>query len=487
MPSEAEVAPQVVTIVHRLSGVQMLRLLMRQAGERGTVAAMDPEAVTNNAHATIIAGWVLGDGKTIAARLPQAAVEIEAFDFQFSPEALKAGAGEAAEAAVARAAVAASKIEPDLTVITRDGRRLRARYIGLDGQTGLSVLQVNGPSGPAADESVARKLTEGEQVELFAPERATPPGEAQPGVTYVRVAKTDVKIVKIARGKSGSADRFTVRAANLSPDLVGGIVCDSSGKSLGIVERIEGNDAQVVTADSVRGATQRVLERQTNVPRPLLGVRGEPVEFTPRADFLTHGWSEDEMKDFVKKQVGILLTSVVPGTPAAFANLRAGDVIVKVNDDDVKDAEQFSGLLMKCGSGEQVKLIVRRPNSPAPVSLNVKLGGSFEPLFEYRFEMPAFSMPRTDFQRFGFETMSLSRKFALKLGAQGGLLVVSVKPKSIAARAGMKEGDVIESIDGQTVREGVMVKEFNLERQKKHVVSVIRDREKKQVILEPVE
>src|SRR5712691_5772015 len=35
IPSQAQVAPQVVTIVHRLSGIKILRLLLRQAGENG--------------------------------------------------------------------------------------------------------------------------------------------------------------------------------------------------------------------------------------------------------------------------------------------------------------------------------------------------------------------------------------------------------------------------------------------------------------------
>jgi len=83
--------------------------------------------------------------------------------------------------------------------------------------------------------------------------------------------------------------------------------------------------------------------------------------------------------------------------------------------------------------------------------------------------------------------MALSRKSASQFGLQGGLVVVSVKPKSAAARAGLKEGDVIESIDGRTLRQGVMPKFFVLDLQKRHAVSVIRDREKKQVILEPVE
>ncbi len=298
--SEVEVAPEVVTIVHRLSGIQMLRLLLRQ-GERGTVSAMDPQALTNNAHATIIAGWILPDGKTIAARLPQAAVEIEAADLQFSPEALKAGTPEAAEAAVARAAIAVAKIEPDLTVITREGRRLRARYIGLDGQTGLSILQVNGLDSRANDETPSVRLTVGEPVELFAPEPATPSGDPAPGVTYVRVSKTKAKVSKIGRTKAGALDRLTLRAPKLSSSLVGGVVCDDSGNSLGIVERIDGTDAQVLTADTVQAASRRVLARQTNVPKPLLGVRGEPVEFTTANDFLTNGWNQAQMKEFMKE------------------------------------------------------------------------------------------------------------------------------------------------------------------------------------------
>src|SRR4051812_33501549 len=70
-------APQVVTIVHRLTGVKLLRLLQRQAGEMFTIENIDPFTLMADAHASILAGWVLEDGKTIAARLPQAFAELE--------------------------------------------------------------------------------------------------------------------------------------------------------------------------------------------------------------------------------------------------------------------------------------------------------------------------------------------------------------------------------------------------------------------------
>jgi S1-C subfamily serine protease len=481
---QTKVAPQVVTIVHRLNGFKMLRFLLRQGGEPGTVYTIDPEAISNDAHASIIAGWALNDGKTIAARLPQADAEIESAQFPFASAELM---GQLPGAATARPPMGAPRNEPDVTVITRDGRKLRARYVGLDAQTGLSVLQVNGAVTPSPTVETAKQLIEGQRVQLFAPEQTTPDGEAVPGITYVRIGEMDAKVANLTSSSPGKVQRFTVSGAKLSSVLIGGIACDEAGNTLGIVEAIEGNDARIVSADTIRAATRRVLERQASVPRPLLGVRGEPVEFAARAAFLAHGWREDQLPELIRKQVGILLTSVMAGTPAAFAKLQPGDVIVQVNKNDIKTGEEFSKLLGEAGSGQQVEFMVRRASSPSPLSIDVKLGGSFSPFFEPHFEMPAVTTPFFGLQGLGVETVALTAKVASQFGAENGLLVLAVQPESAAARGGMREGDVIESIDGRTLARGPWALGFEFNRQKKHVLSLVRNREKKQVVLEPVE
>src|SRR5713226_558226 len=121
IPDQQPVAPQVVTIVHRLSGIKMLRFLLRQAGEAGTVAMIDPLSMTSDAHASIIAGWAI-DEKTITARLPQAAAEIDFFQAPLLPAELSGRFPDANS----RSASTAPVPQPDLTVITRDGRRLAA-------------------------------------------------------------------------------------------------------------------------------------------------------------------------------------------------------------------------------------------------------------------------------------------------------------------------------------------------------------------------
>ena len=153
----------------------MLRFLQRQSGQPGAVYTIDTESISTDAHASIIAGWALEDGKTIAVRLPQAGAELEFARALVMPAEMTP---EVPGAITRHMFMPPGGAEPDLTVITRDGRKLRARYIGLDAQTGLSVLQVNAVVIPLTPEAGARELSQGQAVQIFAPERTTPEGES---------------------------------------------------------------------------------------------------------------------------------------------------------------------------------------------------------------------------------------------------------------------------------------------------------------------
>jgi serine protease Do len=475
--NQAGVAPQVVTIIHRLSGVKILRLLLRQAVANGVVETIDPETVNNDAHASIIAGWAMDDGKTIAARLPQAAAEIEIKEFEGPLTDQNWMAFEKAPFSFVRPAV-----EPDLTVVTRDGRTLKARLIGLDAETGLSVMQVAGVLTKLPKQLPITSLVEGQAVEIFAPEPTKSEGEGPTFTTFVRVGKIDATVSKLNELSSGVFEKFIVRGPLFSSDTVGGVACDAQGNTLGIVDSIEGRDASIVTEKIVRAATRRVLERQASVPRPVLGVRGELVQAAQRADFLAHGWNNEQVDVLIKAQRGILLTGVMPRTPAALARLKAGDVILRVNQDDIKSTEQFSRLLGEAGSGEKVEFTIKRPDESSLFSVPVTLGGSFAPMFEWHFEMPRIKP--LGLQTLGIETMPLDPKAAAQFGAESGLIVIAVRPDSAGAEAGVREGDVIESIDGRIVNHEFWSSSALVTHQKKHTLAIVRDREKRKVVVE---
>lgn len=475
---DSQIAPQVVTIVHRLSGVKMLRMLRRQAGEAGVIETIDPETLMGDAHASIIAGWAMDDGKTIVARLPQAAAEIETTKFE------RVFKNDKVTGSPSQTFTFVPRPEPDLTVITIDGQKFRAHLIGLDAETGLSILQLNGASTIAAGKESATAIAAGQGIQIFAPEPTTPEREATTRNTYVKIGKLNATVADVVRTANGAPQRFRVSAGILSPDVIGGVACDQVGSTIGIVESIEDGNATIASADVVRAATRRVLDRQGSVPRPLLGVSGEPVDKAASAVFLAQGWRDDQVKDLMQGQVGILLTSVMPQSPAALAKLRAGDVIVRVNQAEVKNAEQFSKLLREAGTGKRVEFTVKRPDAAAPFAVPVTLGGSFAP-FEMRVEIPRVpNGPMIGFQSFGLQTMELMPRVAWQFGAQNGFLVLAVDSDSVAERAGIKDGDVIEAIDGRSLREGGWIMTPAFVQRKKHTLTIVRNREKKQVVVE---
>src|SRR5229473_7425905 len=70
-------APQVVTILHRLNGLKVIRLLLRGNEQFGALANIDEAfQLAGDVHTNVIAGLALSDGQTIAAWLPEAEAEL---------------------------------------------------------------------------------------------------------------------------------------------------------------------------------------------------------------------------------------------------------------------------------------------------------------------------------------------------------------------------------------------------------------------------
>src|SRR5215207_7386289 len=82
--------PQVVTIVHRLNGLKMVRLLLRSEEQVQAIAGLDSAfSLMDDVHTNVIAGLAMDDGETIAAWLPEADVEFGPADM-VAPVALRA-------------------------------------------------------------------------------------------------------------------------------------------------------------------------------------------------------------------------------------------------------------------------------------------------------------------------------------------------------------------------------------------------------------
>src|SRR5687768_9903454 len=134
-------APQVVTIVHRLNGLKMFRMLLRSQDQVQAVASLDLAFnLMDDVHTNVIAGLAMDDGETIAAWLPEAEVEFGPSDMV--PPVVPAAPRAPRSPRAAPAPRVGFFDGPDITVIGPEGKRLAAKYVGLDAVTGLSILRL---------------------------------------------------------------------------------------------------------------------------------------------------------------------------------------------------------------------------------------------------------------------------------------------------------------------------------------------------------
>lgn len=381
-PRRAPVLPvvpprEVVTVIHRLSGWKLLAWLAT-SGPPALVLEELPSL--SDSHTNIVAGYVYGDGRSVVARLPQVEPELEAFNGPQMPPSFFAQGGEV-------------KPEPEYLLVTSEGKRVEAKFVGLDSSTGLALLQADETllsGGPTGDEGDTDDPTVGQRVRLYAPIRADAPAppprapaaplppQPESGTVYLNIDQKEGRLTHLVRAPSGRLSSVVVGAA-VSPEWVGAVAANELGDVVGIVSQSRDGQTRVLPVAAVREACERVLKLRGSAPQPWLGARGDAGFKAPLDAWVGLGWTPEAARPLIEKRQGVFLTSVAPGTPAALAGLRAGDLIAGVGTRDVRGIEDLSMTLKEAGVGSVVDVTVWRALSPEPLKFSVELKGVKNP------------------------------------------------------------------------------------------------------------
>jgi serine protease Do len=218
------------------------------------------------------------------------------------------------------------------------------------------------------------------------------------------------------------------------------------------------------------------------------------------------GWLGVEIREVTPDNVkelklsaerGVLLSEIVPDSPAAKAGLKANDVVTEVNGQRVEGMAQFRRMIREIPAGRAVQLTVWRDGKSQTVS--VTLGKAEErhqawarafPSREFVFRMPdMLEVPHIEWHdgaifvsrpRLGIDAEDLHGQLGSYFGAPDGegVLVRSVNTGSPAEKAGLKAGDVIVKLDGDRIRTVGDLREKLAEKREKKAVSlgVLRNR-----------
>ena len=144
---------------------------------------------------------------------------------------------------------------------------------------------------------------------------------------------------------------------------------------------------------------------------------------------------------------GVLVTAVSPGSPAAGAGVRVGDVLTAIDGKDVADPGMLRYRIATQGVGTRLDLTLLRGGRVERVALTLAKPP----------EVPARALTQItgDNLLTGVTVGNLSPAFAQELGAglpEHGVVVTAVDPGALAARFGyLQLGDLVEAVNGQAV------------------------------------
>ncbi len=201
------------------------------------------------------------------------------------------------------------------------------------------------------------------------------------------------------------------------------------------------------------------------------GMSGDIRVFLPEAGYLGVEIRDVREADVnalqLPQEAGVYLESVQPHTPAARAELKERDVLVGYAGVPVLSVRQFQRLVSETPAGREVPLIVVRDGRE--IQKTIRAGN--RRASRIRARLPADSWRDTmeslellmeperlshffsGRMRLGIVGGNLTEQMGDFLGVPGkrGILIMEVRPNSVAERAGLKAGDVIKSVDGRAV------------------------------------
>lgn len=144
---------------------------------------------------------------------------------------------------------------------------------------------------------------------------------------------------------------------------------------------------------------------------------------------------------------GAMITKVAEDGPVAKKDVKAGDVIVAVNGEKIEDSRDLARKIAELHPDTDVKLTIMRYGDERQVDLKLGKFPSGKKLAALEEEKPDAGEQN--------DNLGLSLAPAVKVPGAGeeGVVITEVSPDSDAADKGIKAGDVILQVAGQTVSE----------------------------------
>ncbi|MDP2915297.1 MAG: PDZ domain-containing protein [Candidatus Aminicenantes bacterium] len=393
--------------------------------------------------------------------------------------------------------------DEEISVLTTDGKRLKAEFKGLDTQTHVALIQVK--------EKGLTPIALGKAADM------------KPGAWIGVVGLSPENTAAVTQGivSSVAADKLRLNVW-VVPGMSGSPVVNGSGQMVGLLRGaytdeqpfvFEFREQQVVGSGTVISRAEAPSSGMAlAVPVDIVQSIASDLEKKGKVE---RGWLGVQAGE---RQDGKLeVAEVEPKSPAELAKIKEGDVIVKIDGKDIASGEALQWEIRSRKPGQDITVRIERNGKPQ--DLKVKLGEyteedakrelfqAFPRLFPPETPAPGRSAPQAQpkvwalpkgklgILPFAWESRkfigvtlqelnkdSVGALFGIKDGI--GLLVAEITADGPAAKAGLKVGDLILKADGKRLQAVSELSDMLQDKKKGDKVKIELMRDKKTMTLD---
>ena len=325
----------------------------------------------------------------------------------------------------------------EITVILSDNTKLKATVVGRDERLDVALLKVTPEKPlvavPFADSATARVgdwvIAIGNPFGLGGTVTAGIVSALQRDIRsgpYDEYIQTDASI---NQGNSGGP------LFNMNGEVIGinTAIYSRSGGSIGIGFAVPSNLAKNVVAQ---------LREFGQARRGWLGVRIQQVT------------AEIAESVGMREPIGAMIAGTNDGGPADKAKIRPGDIVIRFNNQDVKEMRNLPRIVAETAIGQEVPVTVWRDGKEVTLTITVGQLPDDQTLASTPQGKPEDGARAVELTGLGVQvapiTPALREKFQIAED-QKGVVITDVTAGSAAAERGLKPGDVIVEVQQEAV------------------------------------
>jgi len=331
-----------------------------------------------------------------------------------------------------------------VTVGMFDKRTFDAKVVGTDPLTDLAVIKIDANNLPTAYLGNSDDLKVGQWVMAIGNPLALS-STVTAGIVSA-IGRGQLGLIKDTYG----VENFIQTDAAINPGNSGGALVDLSGAVIGVNSAIAASNSGTyigygfaIPINLARSVAKDLIAHG-KISRGYIGVNIGEVD-----DAMAKSLGLDKPK-------GIIVQGIVEGGAASKADIKEGDVILKVDGKEVNQPNQLQGYIASKSAGTTVKITLFRDGREIEREVTLKArdeDAKSEPVVNKK-DSEANSESKSSTAQFddvGFTVQNLSSKEKSDFKVEHGVIITEVKPFSKAEDRQLAKGFIILEADKKKI------------------------------------